>query len=517
MTYISGLMALTLHLSKQMKRQVDVFLAGRSMKKWPVALSMYMALFSTNSFLGVVGWINQEGGTIWIGLQNIGMVMVVPFVIWLYPDLFYRLNITTAYEYLEKRFNHRIRALGSALFLGARIMWLATMLYAGSLVVSIMGGLTPESGFEYGHIWAIVLIGLIGASIGAVGGMRAVIWGDAVQFFILMGCVVCMSAIAVSEVGGVGRVLSIASESSKFVPPRFFSLTDSLSVVSGLLLGMVSMLSSAGSDQVVLQTYLTARSSSEVKKSLKLNGFLIKPLSLLMPVLGVIIFTYYETYPAIASGLRVSDDALPVFILNVMPTGLVGLCVAAILSALFTSLNSGMTAMSAVLQVDYIERWRKKPLSERESTRLARILILLWGVLIIASALWIRQLGATNNIIQILNIVMYPFSGVLLGIFLLGLLTKRANGSGTLIGAVAGFLITVFVPLSKFVLVGMLNVDPSSTSAFISHIIGLSAISNFYFGAFGVLMTMVVGYAASLFFKTIPDSRLAGLVRTEMK
>ena len=120
--YISCLMILTLYMSKTMKKQDDVFLAGRSMKRWPVALSMYMALFSTNSFLGVIGWLNRDGGTIWIGLQNIGMMMVVPFVVWLYPALFFKLNITTAYEYLEKRFSYTVRAMGATLFIGARIM-----------------------------------------------------------------------------------------------------------------------------------------------------------------------------------------------------------------------------------------------------------------------------------------------------------------------------------------------------------------------------------------------------------
>ena len=515
--YISFLMAFAVYLSKHMKGQADIFLAGRSMKKWPVALSMYMALFSTNSFLGVVGWVNQEGGTIWIGLQNIGMMMVVPFVIWLYPDLFYRLNITTAYEYLEKRFGYPVRALGSALFLGARIMWLSTMLYAGSLVVAVMAGLVPELGIAHGHVWAIVSIGLTGAFFAVAGGMRAVIWLDAIQFFVLMGCIVIMSIIAVSSIGGPDRVIDLARESAKFDPPAFFSLTDKLSIVSGLLLGMVSMLSSTGSDQVVLQTYLTAKSASEVKKSLRLNGFLIKPLSLMIPVLGVIIFAYYRVNPAVASTLNVSDDALPVFILNVMPAGLVGLCVAAILSALFTSLNSGMTAMSAVLQIDYIGRWRKEPLSESQSVFLGRVLILLWGILLIGCALWIRQLGASNNIIQILNIVMYPFSGVLLGIFLLGLLTKRANGGGTLIGAVSGFFITIFVPLSKFILVDVLKLDAQGSSAFVSGIIALNNISSFYYGSLGVVMTIVVGYGASFLFKGLDDDQLTGLVRSEIK
>lgn len=515
--YIVLLMTMTLYMSKKVKKRDDIFLAGRSMMGWPVALSLYMALFSTNSFLGVIGWLNRENGTIWIGLQNIGIVLAVPFVVWLYPSLFYKLNITTAYEYLEKRYNYTVRAVGAGLFLGARIMWLATMLYAASLLVSMMCSLTPEHGFEYGQVWSLVIIGLIGAFFGAVGGMRAIIWTDVIQFFILMGSVILMGAIAISNIGGVSEVVHIANEAGKFSPPVAFSFTEELSIVSGLLLGMVSMIASSGSDQVLLQTYLTAKSAKEAKRSLKLSGFIIKPFSLIFPLLGVIIFVYYKTNPGIAATMRVPDDALPVFILNVLPAGVRGLAIAALLSALFTSLNAGMTALSAVVQVDFIQRWQKKALTDKQSVIMGRLLIVLWGIIIISCALLIMQLGSSNNILQILNIVMYPFAGVLLGIFLLGLLTKRANGGGVLIGAIAGFLITLSVPLSKFVVVNILGVDTKSSSAFITGIIDLSNVSTFYYGALGVLMTIVIGYIASFLFKPIPVNRLTGLVRSTVK
>ena len=512
--YITAIFGIALSMSKTLKKRDDVFLAGRSMKRWPMALSMYMALFSTNSFLGVIGWLNREGGTIWIGLQNIGMMMVVPFVVWLYPTLFYRLNITTAYEYLERRYNYTVRKLGALLFLGARIMWLGTMLYSASLLVTSMGGFTVSQGYENGQVAAIIIIGFIGASFGALGGMRAVIWTDVIQFFILMGSVVLMVLIGISSAGGIGQVVDIANQEGKFLIPQVFNLTDDLCIVSALLLGMVSMLSSSGSDQVVIQTYLTAKSDKEAKKSLILQGFFVKPLSLIFPVLGVIIFVFYRMNPEIAASMRIPDDSLPVFITNVLPAGMRGLAVAAILSALFTSLCSGMTALSAVVQVDFIQRIRKKILIDSSSVLLGRSLIILWGVVIIICAILIMKLGTSNNIIQILNIVMYPFSGVLLGLFLLGLLTKRANGQGALTGVITGFVITTFVPLSNFLFSNILNDRPLNSSGFISFIEEISKTSNFYYGALGVLMTVLVGYMASLLYKPIPESKLAGLVRT---
>ena len=515
--YLLLLLVLTVFLSGSNKKRDDIFLAGRSMKRWPVSLSMYMAVFSTISFLGVIGWLNEENGTIWIGLQNIGIIMAIPFVVWLYPSLFYKLNITTAYEYLEKRYDYSIRALGASFFLGARIMWLSTMLYAGTLLVSIMFNFTPESGMEYGQVW--ILIGIVSVSIflGAVGGMRAIIWTDVIQFFILMGSVLFMGFIAISEIGGVNEFFQIAQESGKFKAPTFFSFTDNLSITSGLLLGMVSMLYSGGADQVVLQTYLTSESAKEAKRSLKLSGYAIKPLSLLFPLLGTIIFVYYKVHPEIAANMAKPDDALPVFILNVLPTGIRGLAIAALLSALFTSFNSGMTALSAVVQVDFIQRWKKTQLTDKQSVLMGRLLILSWGIIIILFGLLIMKLGGSHNIIQILNIVMYPFSGVLLGIFLLGLLTKRANAKGVLIGTISGFIITLFVPLLKFMVIDMMGVDPESTSSFVTAVIELQDVSTFFYGALAVAMTMIIGYMASLGFKPMDEEKLVGLVRSTIE
>ena len=211
------------------------------------------------------------------------------------------------------------------------------------------------------------------------------------------------------------------------------------------------------------------------------------------------------------------DDALPVFILNVLPTGIRGLAIAALLSALFTSFNSGMTALSAVVQEDFIQRWKKKQLTDKQSVSLGRLLIFSWGIMIILFGLLIMKLGSSNNIIQILNIVMYPFSGVLLGIFLLGLLTKRANSKGVLVGAIAGFIMTLFVPLLKFIVIDMMGVDPESSSSFVATVIELQDVSTFFYGALAVSMTMIIGYIVSLSYKPVPEEKLVGLVRSTIK
>ncbi len=511
LAYAAMLIGIAAWHSHRIEKRDDYFLAGRSMSRWPIAMSMYVALFSTNTFIGVIGWVNRPDGTLWIGLQNIGIILAVPLVVALYPDIFFRLRISTAYEYLEKRFDYPVRAVAAALFMGSRIMWMATMLYGGGLVISQLLGWTAAQGVPAGHVYAIVLLAALGTFFALGGGIRAVIWTDVAQFFVLFGSVAVMVVLATGRSGGAAHVFAVAAGAGKFSPPEFFSFTSDLSIVSGLCLGLISLLSSAGTDQVLLQTYLTAKSVDEAKKSLWFNGLFLKPLSLIFPLLGVIIYAYFVEHPREAAVMRIPDDALPVFVLNVLPPGVRGLAIAALMSALLTSVGSGLAALSSSLQIDVIQRRMKRRLTDRAAVRLGRVLTFAWGAVIVGAAMLVLRLGAKNNIIQILNIVMYPFAGVLLGIFLSGLLTRRANGPGTLIGALAGFALTAGVPrlhLGAHVIEAAGVTIPPDLMSGLSW---LGSVSSFYYGALGTMATVAVAYLASLLFPPPAHEKLAGL------
>jgi SSS family transporter len=502
--YSLALLGIAAYHSRKLKRQDDIFLAGRSMSRWPIAISMYMALFSTNTFLGSTGWVNRPNGTIWIALQTFGILPAVPLIVWLYPTLFFRLRITSAYEYLDKRFNHSVRTVATAFFLAARLMWMSTILYSASLVVSIMLGWTPANGVPNGQVWAIAIIATLATTFALLGGMHAVIWTDVMQFFVLMTGLISMVVLGLHLSGGFGAVIDIGKQFGRFKLPAAFSLTDDLSLSGGLLLGFVGMLSSAGADQVILQQYLTATSDREAKASMWRNGFLLKPVSLIYPFLGLIMFAYYRTHASTAALMRIPDDALPVFVMNVLPAGGRGLMTIAMIAAVLTSVQSGLAAVSAAIQVNFVKRWIARPISDRESVLLARGLLLLTGVCILAIACWVRTLGQQNSIIQVLNIVMYPFSGVLLGIFLLGLLSHRANGQGVLIGGILGILGTIAVPASRILLPVALQTPALQY---------LGRISNFYYGFLGTILTIMAGYAASLLFPPPPARNIVGLTR----
>jgi len=497
--YTVAMVAISVYHARKLRTQDQVFLAGRTMSRWPVAISMYMALFSTNTFLGVTGWVNRPDGTVWIGLQTIGIMLAVPAVVWLYPELFFRLRITSAYEYLEHRFDYSVRAMATAFFIGARIMWMATMLYAASLLAQGMLG---------SQIVAILVIGAIGALLAMAGGMHAVIWNDVVQFVIFVTAVVASVVVGVIGSGGPAAVLRTGWEAGKFSPPQLFSLTDEMSILGGLLLGFIGMLSSSGADQVALQNYLAAKSAQEAKAAIWRNGLFLKPFSLIFPVLGLVLFAYYKSHPEVAAQIKVPDDSLPVFVMNALPSGIRGLMIVAIIASVIDSLQSGMLALSAAVQLE-LRRRSAESWTDRGTVIAARVLLLLSGVLVIGVACWIRTLGAKNNLIQILNIVMYPFSGVLLGVFVTGILSRRANAPGILIGAACGFVGTAGIPLLKAALPALRAAGWDA--GLLAAIDSVSRVSSFYFGFLGTVLTLCVGWGASHWFARPKEIQVRGL------
>lgn len=214
--FILLLVGIACRQGSKIHKKDDIFLAGRSMGRWPVAISMYMALFSTNTFIGVTGWVNRPNGSVWIGLQTIGIVMAAPLVIWLFPKLFIRLKITSAYEYLERRFSRNVRSIGTVLFLGARIMWMATMAYSASLVTARMFGWGED---QLG--WVILLLGGLGTLFAFTGGMHAVIWTDVIQFFVFTTALILMIVLGIQLSGGIGAIVATGVEFGKLALQEF--------------------------------------------------------------------------------------------------------------------------------------------------------------------------------------------------------------------------------------------------------------------------------------------------------
>jgi len=424
----------------------EFFLAGGSMGWLPVGLSVMATLFSSNSFVFYPS--AAFGDSLRIGLSLIAFALMTPVVIWVFIPVYARLNVETAYEYLEKRFHVSVRVLASGLFVLLRIGWIASATYAASLVVSSVAGI-PQTA---------VIVGLGAASIGytMLGGLRAVMWTDVVQF------VVFAATILVT----LGLILMQGDSSPGEIVQGYFAgreglivdFTPSMTLPYGswvILFGVfLEALSAFGVDQVAVQRYLSARSerTSQWGAALNLAAMWIVIPGLLM--IGVGLFGYFTQHPTelgqgtlaeiLARDPAISDRAMPEFVRLHFPPGLAGLFLAALMAAIMSSVDSGIHSVTTALVVDFRDRLfpRLRPKDARGELRSIRLMVLAIGFTAITLACFVGPLG---NVFDIGKKLTAAFGGPLLAIFILALFSRRATWLGVLLSVSLSTVLTLIL------------------------------------------------------------------------
>ncbi len=491
--YIVGI---TLFGSWFMRRQAnakDFFLAGRRMGWFPVGLSVMATNFSAISFLGMPGYIVANDMVMAIAIVT--LVWVLPLTVYLFLNFFYHLKLYTAYEYIEKRFNPELRALSSGMFIFLRLGWLATALYATSLALSTITGL--------GLIPCILVIGLLATIYAALGGMEAVIWTDVVQVFILVAAMFLVLWICLTEIpGGLGEVWSVSRDEGR---TRILDFGGGFTGIStwGVLIGASFInLATYGVDQVIVQRCFTTRDFKTLKQSVWIHGVLVIPLIFGLAVIGLCIFAYYTVFPGLlAEGLS-ADQWFSHFIVHQLPVGISGLVVAGLFAATMSSVDSGINSLTAATMVDFYRRFVRgeryavtgeaadfsdaaSMATNKKELWLSRGLTFFWGAVATLLAVFVNRLGTIMEIIQTLNGLT---AGVLLGVFLLGVLTRRANGWGALLSVLLGLGTVAYVAFG-------------------------TPVHFFWYAPVGCAVTFVFGYLLSGFFARPRREHLDGLVK----
>lgn len=428
----------------------EFFVAGGSMGWFAVGLSVMATLFSSNSFVFYPS--AALGDSLRIGLSLVAFSLMTPVVVWVFIPVYARLKVETAYEYLELRFHVSIRALASGLFVLLRIGWMASATYAASLVVSSVAGV-PQTA---------VIIGLGVVSIGytMMGGLRAVMWTDVVQFFVFATTILVTLALILTE----GH-LQISDVIRTYFDGRDGLIVDfepSMTLKYGswaILIGVfLEGLSAFGADQVAVQRYLAARSerTSQIGAVLNLAAMWIVLPGLLC--IGVGLFAYFTQQPAelgsgslseiLAGDPKVADRAMPEFVRLHFPPGLGGLFLAALMAAIMSSIDSGIHSVTTALIVDFRDRlfpsWR--PEDEQSELRAIRILVVVIGVLAVTLACFVGPLG---NVFDIGKKLTAAFGGPLLAIFLLAFFSRRATWTGVLLSVVISTVMTLWLMYSQ--------------------------------------------------------------------
>jgi solute:Na+ symporter, SSS family len=455
--YLVGITLFGLRFRKKQRTLRDYFLAGRDIPWWAIALSIVAAETSTLTIISIPGLAYDTNLTfLQVVMGYVVGRVVISFV--LLPHYF-RGDLYTAYELIERRFGRGLRSLTAGLFLLTRAAAEGVRVYAVSIVVSIALGT--------GQVASIAIITALTLIYTFEGGLAAVIWTDVVQTAIYVGgTLVGLVTIVHLVPGGWSAILEAAAEAGKL---QIFNFSASVWIPytfwSGVVGGAFFTVASHGTDQLIVQRLLAARSRKQSAAALVSSGVAVLFLFAMFLTLGVMLWAYYRVPSAVFGR---PDRIYPTFIVSHMPHGISGLLIAAILAAAMSNLSAALNSLSSSAVMDFgLLNWYAKlrpqavgdeAQNDRQRMGLARVATFGWALVLFALA--IVALHKVGRVVEVgLQIASVAY-GALLGVFLLGVLTRRANQIGAMVGMVCGFGVELYlwrgthVPWTWWVMIG---------------------------------------------------------------
>jgi len=416
------------------------FLANRTAPWWAIALSIVSAETSTLTIIGTPGLaFAGDFGFLQIVLgYMLGRVVVAA----LFIPKYFQGEMLTAYQLIDRRFGHALHKVTAGLFLLTRAAAEGVRVFAVSIVVGIAIGT--------GDVLSIALISALTLLYTFEGGMAAVIWTDVVQMAIYIGgTLVAIWSLGAHVPGGWATIHAVGVAAGKFHMLNFaMNLTTTYTFWAGVLGGTFLTMASHGTDQLMVQRMLAAKNLRQSQLALFSSGAVIFIQFALFLLIGAGLFVFYGMHQVGAPGLAFETWAgntnriFPAFIVQQMPVGIAGLLIAAILAAAMSNLSAALNSLSSTTVVDFYMGWRPGA-NDRERMVVSRTSTVLWALVLFAVAVYAVHTGGTGNVVEIgLSIASVAY-GCLLGVFLLGTLTRTATQGGAIVGMVTGFALNL--------------------------------------------------------------------------
>lgn len=433
--YLLGITAFGMRFRRGQHSLKDYFLGGRTIPWWAIALSIVSAETSILTIIGTPA-IAYAGnlGFLQVVFGYLLARVVISFV--LLPHYF-RGELYTAYQLIDRRFGPRLKRLTAGAFLVIRSLAEGVRVFAISILVGIILGT--------GELTSVVIITILTLFYTFEGGMTAVIWTDVIQMCIyITGAIVSFFLLLHRVPGGWGEVVATAAASgAKFTIFDFsLDLTKAYTFWAGLLGGMFLTTASHGTDQLMVQRLLAARDERESRKALFFSWVVVAAQFTLFLVIGVMLFTYYRDFPPAIPFAR-NDAIFPTFIVATFPPVAAGLVIAAILAAAMSNLSAALNSLASTSIVDFYKASIAPGRDEAHYLRASRFATLVWGAILIVIALAASKFR--RSVFEMgLSIASVAY-GALLGTFLLGVLTTKATQNGTMLGMVVGLATMVYV------------------------------------------------------------------------
>lgn len=484
LVYLAVVLLIGFYFARRNTSTEEYFVGGRRFRGWVIGLSLVGTSISSITFLAYpadafkTGWLRY--------LPNLALPVALFVAAYVFLPFFRRGNMTSAYEFLEQRFGPSVRVYGALAFIVAQLVRLAMILWLLSLMIQQLVDVTPTT--------AIISAGLFVGLYTIIGGIDAVIWTDVLQTVVLMiGGLLCIWVVVEALPGGLGQVFREASAAGKFAlaefdngtpqPVRWQPSLSEKTVTMMLLIGLTNWLTEYSSNQNTVQRYCASRSMKEARRGLWVYLFTALPVWAFYMLLGTALWVFFQHYPdpaavAVLTGEARAESIMPWFITEYLPSGIAGLVVAAALAAAMSSLDSSINSVSTVSIVDLYRRHLRTGLSDGHYLKVARTVAALVTVLMILGALWLN--GASTHTLQDTSTILVSlFGGGMLGLYLLGFLTRVGDARAAWCGIGMTLLFTGWTVLTNEGLM------PAALSA---------PFDLYYTGLIGNLVMFLVGY-----------------------
>lgn len=439
--YGAAMLVLGWWFSRSQHTTRDFFLAGRQTLSFVAGVSLFASMLSTITYLSTPGEMIAHGPLLLAGL--VAAPLIYGIMGWVLIPRLMAEEVNTAYELLETRVGVGVRLLGAVLFMAVRVVWMALLSYKAAEVVVTLLGWEP-SAISY----VLVAAGGIAIAYTSLGGLKAVMVTDVVQFFILLGGILLTLLIATVSLGGISAWFP-TSWAPHWDHQPFFSLDPRVrvTVVGGIINYTLFWCCTGVGDQMAVQRYLSTANVRTARRAFlsSVSAWVIT--QVMLGLAGFALLGFFLAKPwAMPDGARPLENAdmlFPHFIANYLPIGIAGLVVSALLAAAMSSLDSGLNAISSVISSDLLGRFGRRSRSETERLRIARWLTVILGLLTLLAARYIAYVP--GNLVAVTAKTNGLFVGPIAGLFLMALFVPFATTAGTIAGAVCGFAAAVFV------------------------------------------------------------------------
>jgi len=489
--FLIGTLCFGLKFSKSQKTTKNYFLAKGRIPSWALGISLLATLISSVTFLAYPGTGYSSN---WILLVQGLMVPIVLFgVIWFIVPIYRKVINLSTYEYFEQRFGSFVRYYSSIAFVLRQFSGMGTVFFLLAVALNSM--------IHVNTLLIILVVGMIIIIINLLGGIEAVIWLDVFQGFMLFASgLICIGVLLFSVDGGPMEVWRVATANDRTgFGPYEWDLTKLTFLVMAIN-GAFYAIQKYGTDQTVVQRYLTAKSDKEAIKASILGILLTVPVWALFMFIGTALFVFYKQNP-IPSGMR-ADAVFPYFIMSKLPVGVVGLILSAMISAAICSLSADLNSLAAVGVEDYYKKI-KQGKSDKHYLMASKWIVFLSGAISMAIAMLYINAG-NEGVLGIVFTLYAIFSGGIVGIFLLGLFTTRTNNQGIKIAIVVCIIFTAYAVLTST------EIGVGANKSILLDMGSFNYTHNkLMLGVYSHLIVIVVGYLASFFFpKPIIDKKL---------